>query len=126
MLRKNILSIILSTLCVSAAFAAEPTKQSSNIVVSNAQCKSVRLDWTAGDGTWRIVLVREGSAVNATPVDGVKYTSNNWFKYGSQIGTGNYVVFSNITNSVIIDSLKQNTTYHVAIFEHDGAMRRIT
>ncbi|MFN5251687.1 MAG: PKD domain-containing protein [Bacteroidota bacterium] len=121
MRRKNILSIILSSLFVTAAFGAEPTKQSSNIVVSNAQCKSVRLDWTAGDGAWRIVVVKEGSAVDAAPVDGVKYTSNNWFKYGTQMGTGNYVVFSNITTSVIIDSLKQNTTYHVAIYEHDGA-----
>ena len=47
------------------------------------------------------------------------YFFNTGYGLGANIG-GNYVVSNNITNSATIKGLKQNTTYHVAIFEHDG------
>lgn len=101
-------------------FAAEPTVPASKIVVSNTTCIEAGISWTNGDGTWRIVLVKEGSAVDAVPADGTKYTSNPSFGNGSQIGTGNYVCYSNLGNNFTLTNLKQNTTYHIAVFEHDG------
>lgn len=103
-----------------AAFAGEPTVQASKISVSQIQCKSARIDWVNGDGSWRIVLIKEASAVDANPVDGTKYTSSATMGSGSEIGTGNFVCFSNITNSFTVSGLKQNTKYYIAIYEHDG------
>jgi gliding motility-associated-like protein len=100
--------------------AAEPTVQASNITFSAIDCISASLYWTNGNGAWRIVIVKEASAVDGPPVDGVKYTSNPSFTNGSQIGTGNYVCYSNIGNGFSLTNLKQNTTYYVAVYEHDG------
>lgn len=101
-------------------FGIEPTTPASNIVVSNADCVSAQISWTNGNGAWRLVLVREASAVNGIPVDAVKYTSSPSFGGGSQIGSGNFVCYSNLGNSFTLTNLKQNTTYHIAVFEHDG------
>lgn len=110
----------MAALATRGLYAAEPTVPAKNIVVSNVDCISALISWTNGDGAWRLVLVKEASAVNATPVDAVKYTSSASFGGGSQIGTGNYVCYSNLGNSFTLTNLKQNTTYHVAVFEHDG------
>lgn len=100
--------------------AAEPTKAASNATAGTVTCNSAQITWTNGDGGWRIVVVKEGSAVNANPVDGNSYSAFANFGTGTQLGTGNYVCFNNITNNVTITNLKNNTTYHVAVFEHDG------
>lgn len=100
--------------------AAEPTVPASNVVVSNIDCVSALVSWTNGNGAWRLVIVKEASAVDGAPVDAVKYTSSPSFGGGSQIGTGNYVCYSNLSNSFTLTNLKQNTTYHIAVFEHDG------
>ncbi|MDA8896322.1 PKD domain-containing protein [Bacteroidia bacterium] len=84
-----------------------------------SKCDEINLSWINGDGDWRIILIKEGSAVNSVPTDGTNYFFNNSYGLGSNI-SGNYVVSNNITNNVTIKGLKQNTTYHVAIFEHDG------
>jgi gliding motility-associated-like protein len=98
---------------------AEPSTQSTMIKVGMSKCDEVNLSWTNGDGDWRIILIKEGSAVNSVPIDGTGYFFNNSYGLGANI-SGNFVVSNNITNNVTIKGLKQNTTYHVAIFEHDG------
>lgn len=100
---------------------AEPTTQASNVAVGNKRCDEVTLSWTNGDGSWRLILVRENSAVNGLPADNVTYFSNNSYGLGNNINGGNYVCFNNITNNFVLRGLKQNTTYHISIFEHDGA-----
>jgi hypothetical protein len=100
--------------------AAEPTKAASNASAGTVTCNTAQITWTNGDGGWRIVVVKEASAVNANPVDGNSYSAFANFGTGAQLGTGNFVCFNNITNNVTLTNLKTNTTYHVAVFEHDG------
>lgn len=98
-----------------------PTIQASNLNFTNVSGSSVTLNWTNGNGTRRIVLGRQGSAVNADPVNLTFYSGNSIFGNGSQIGTGNYAVYAGNGNSVTITNLQINTTYHFAVYESNGS-----
>ncbi|WP_223034177.1 MopE-related protein [Hanstruepera marina] len=97
-----------------------PTLQASfTSFVANAT--SMTLNFDSGDGSNRIVLAREGGAVNAEPIDGITYSANTSFPFGSQIGSGNYVVYNGSGNTVQVNNLQFGSTYHFAIFEYNGS-----
>ena len=100
--------------------AAEPTVPASNLQFGGLTCIAVNLTFTKGDGAWRTVVMKEGSPVDVMPSDGTKYTAFSAFGAGSHLGSGNYVVYDNIGNSVTITGLQPGTTYHFTVFEHDG------
>ena len=99
---KNILLILCVMLGLSSQLkAAEPTQAATNLKAGTITCNSAQLTWTSGNGAWRLVLVKEASAVDAVPADGSSYSANANFGSGGQLGTGNFAVFNNITNSEI-------------------------
>ena len=80
------------------------------------------INWNnTGDGTNRIVLVKAGSAVDSDPIDGTTYTASTVFGSGSEIGTGNRVVYTGTGASVSITGLSANTEYFVAVYEFNGS-----
>lgn len=81
---------------------------------------SIIINWTSGPGDGRIVVMKEGSAVNGTPADLSKYPSNTVFQNGSQIAAGEYVVYGGNGNSVTVTGLQANKTYHYSVFEYNG------
>ena len=87
---------------------------------SDVTTSSFTINWTSGNGTNRIVLVKAGSAVDSDPVNGTSYTASDLFGSGSQIGTGNYVVYNGTGYNVTVFNLDANTTYHVAVYEFSG------
>ena len=89
----------------------------ANTEVTN---NSFHINYTAGSGQKRMVVLREGSAVNAEPVDNVKYLDNSYFEAGDELGTGNFVVYNGEDNNMVITGLKAGTTYHYAIFEYNA------
>lgn len=111
----------LNVLLTASVYGAEPTTAATNLTAGTITCKTVQLTWTSGNGSWRIVLMKEASAVNASPSDNTSYLSNSIFGTGQELGAGNFVVFNNITNNCTVTGLKANTTYHITVFEHDGA-----
>jgi hypothetical protein len=100
--------------------ARTPTVQASNIVFSNIKANSVTIGITAGNGGRRLIVAREGSAVNASPTNLQGYSGSNSFGSGAQIGTGNYSVNNSSATSVNISNLKAGTTYHFAVYEYNG------
>lgn len=90
---------------------------------SSITTTSAAIGWTNGSGTGgRIVILRQGSAVNASPVSGTNYTDNATFGSGDQLGTGNFVVYDGSGNSSgTISGLLPSTTYHYSIFEYNSA-----
>jgi hypothetical protein len=101
--------------------AVRPTVQASNLAFNNLLCNSVILQWTNGNGTARIIVAKEGSATDYTPIDFEVYTPNKNFGLSTQFGVGNYIVYNtNGTNFIKVDSLKSGKTYHFTIFEHDN------
>jgi autotransporter-associated beta strand protein len=111
-----------ATVAVSGTgISAEPTVQASNLIFSSVGANSMTLTWTNGNGANRIVLAKATSAVDSNPVDGTSYTANAAFGSGTQIGTGNFVIFSGSGNSVTVTGLAGNTTYNFAVYEFNGS-----
>lgn len=102
-----------NTLC------AEPTTQASAITFSSVTASSMTVNWTRGGtpGDGVIVLAKSGSAVDADPTDATTYTANAAFGSGTQVGTGNYVVFLGSGTNVNVTGLTASTTYHFSVYE---------
>lgn len=113
-------TVSMTAISLNYDFPPPPTVQSTNLIFSNVTSNSFTINWTSGDGTNRLILMKAGSVVNSSPVDGSAYTASASFGNGSQIGSGNYVVYNGTGNSVNITNLDGNTTYHVAVFEFSG------
>jgi len=101
--------------------AVEPTTQASNITFTGITNSQITINWTVGSGTNSIVLIKSGSAINSPPVDATTYTASTVWNSGSQIGTGNYVVYTSTGNSVTVTGLSCTTTYHVAVYTFNGS-----
>jgi hypothetical protein len=100
--------------------ATAPTTAASGITTGNNYGTSINLSWTNGNGSHRLVVVKQGSAVDATPSDNSNFSPNTQFGSGTQIGTGNYAVFGGVGSSVTVTGLSLNTTYYVSVFEMNG------
>ncbi|CAG5079237.1 proprotein convertase P-domain-containing protein [Parvicella tangerina] len=100
----------------------DPTAQPTSVSFSSVTSTGFTVDWTGGNGTNSIVLVHEGSAVDADPVDGTSYTADNDFSgTPDEIGTGNFVVYNGTGASVSVTGLTPNVTYHVAVYEFNSS-----
>jgi hypothetical protein len=97
----------------SAAFnvlSSEPFTSASSIVVGTRTLNSIDISWTNGDGTERIVIAKEGGAVDELPADGTTYLPNPDFTLGENIGNGNIVVFAGVGSAVSITNLQPDNT----------------
>ncbi len=99
---------------------AKPTVPASAPVVSNREGNSVRFSWTAGDGARRLVVAREGSAVDFQPQDGQTYTANATWQSGQDLGNGQFVIHDGEQNAVTLTGLNPASSYHMAVFEYNG------
>jgi hypothetical protein len=101
--------------------STEPVVQASGITFTGVTTSAMNISWTKGSGTYSLVLVKESSAVDASPVDGISYNASDQFGSGSQLGTGNYVVYKGDGNNVNVSGLSAGVTYHVAVFSYNGS-----
>lgn len=96
-----------------------PTTQAHTFTAGTITNNSLQLQWTRGNGTSVLVVIREGEPVNTDPVSGTPYSADNTLPFtGSEIGTGNYVVYNSTGNTVTVEGLSSSTTYHFAIYEY--------
>lgn len=109
-----------STLTTNNATVSAPVTASSNAVVSTTG-SSMTLSWTNGSGSGRMVVVKKGSVVGASPVDLSVYPANALFKSGAQIAIDEYVVYSGSNNTVTITGLTGGQEYFYKIFEYNGS-----
>jgi hypothetical protein len=99
---------------------SSPTTQSSSMQFTNVIGNSMKLTWTKGNGAYRIVIAKAGSPVDAVPANFSSYNDNSAFGSGTQLGNGNYTVYSGTGNSVTMTGLQPGVTYHFAVFEFNG------
>ena len=105
-----------------SVIAAEPSTIGT-ITFGTTTSSSAVVNFTSGNGAKRILVVRQGSAVNSNPVDGTVYTASATFGSGAQLGTGNYVAYIGTGNTVTVNGLSASTTYHFAVYElNDGGV----
>lgn len=100
--------------------ATVPTTASSNPQFAGVEGNKLTLKWTSGNGEKRIVVMRQGSAVDFTPAPATSYTANAAFGSGTDLGGGQYVVHNSNGSSVDITNLLPATTYHFAVYEYNG------
>jgi len=95
----------------------QATALNSTVINSN----SISLSWIRGNGNAVLITAKQGTPVNAEPINGTLYTSDAGFGFGAQIGTGNYVVYKGADTSLNITGLIPENTYHFAIYEYNAA-----
>ncbi|GGB68937.1 hypothetical protein GCM10007424_06130 [Flavobacterium suaedae] len=103
------------------ALALEPATSATNVTFNNVGASAFTVNFTAGSGTNRLVVLKQGSAVTAIPTDGTSYTASATFGLGSDIGSASYVVYNGTASSVTVTGLTASTSYHVAVFEFNGS-----
>lgn len=82
-----------------------PTIGSSALIFPSRTAGSINLSWTNGDGSNRIVVCRQGSAVSAVHADNTSYAANAVYGSGAQISAGQFVVYNGSRSSVNVTGL---------------------
>ena len=80
---------------------------------------SLTVSWQAGNGSSRLLVAKEGSPVDAFPLDGTNYQANPFFGSGSDLGNGNFVVMNSGATSTIVTGLDPAKTYHFRLFDYN-------
>ena len=97
----------------------QPNQQATAFSSFGITDSSMNISWTRGNGNSVLVVARQGSAVNQNPDNGSLYTANAMFAGGTQLGTGNYVVYNGNGNSITLTSLMAGTAYYFAVYEYN-------
>jgi len=90
--------------------------------------EQIDLSWTNYSGAQSIwwdevlILAKSGSAVNGTPTgDGSSYTADSNFGSGTEIGTGNYVVYKGTGTNEDVTNLINGINYYFRAFVRYGS-----
>jgi hypothetical protein len=98
---------------------SDPSTPASSISFSSVTSNTANISWVNGDGGARLVVMRAGAPVAATPVDGQSYqASANFGDPNSALGSG-FVVYDGTGTNVSVTGLNPGNTYHVAVFEYN-------
>jgi len=97
-----------------------PTTQASSFSASGITDVQMNLAWSRGNGTGILVLAKELAPVDASPVNGTNYTANAAFGSGSEIGTGNFVVYKGTSTGLTVTSLMSGEAYYYSLYEFNS------
>jgi hypothetical protein len=104
------------------ATCSSPTIQGTAFTPSLVTTNSATIGLTRGNGNRVLIVGRAGVAVNEDPVSGTSYLASSIFGSGTQIGTGNFVVYDGLAFpniSVALTNLVASTVYHFAVYEYN-------
>ena len=97
-----------------------PTTAASAVSASGNINGTANLNWTNGNGSGRLVVLRELASPSQGPVNGVAYTANLSFGLGSDLGSGNFVVATgSVSGPLLVDNLIAGRSYVLSIYEHN-------
>ena len=103
-------NIVITT----SAMGDEPTQQAS-ITASEVTGSSMKINFTKGNGTGRLLVYSKGTAVTWLPVDGTPYLN-----LPKLLDTNVTAAYSGNAENVVITGLEAGETYHFAVFECNG------
>ncbi|MFK7925189.1 MAG: serine hydrolase [Bacteroidia bacterium] len=98
---------------------ASPLQNGKDIVFNGQGNTDLTVSWTNGDGTARLLIAKEGAAVDRFPLDGTIYLPNSIWAQGDDLGDANYVVYNGDGNSVSLSGLDPSKTYHFRLFDYN-------
>ncbi|WP_048825950.1 T9SS type A sorting domain-containing protein [Hymenobacter sp. DG25B] len=108
------------TVAPNPSLVAEPKTQGL-FTFGTVSGSTIQVNLVAGSGTRRLLVVREASAVNGDPQDGVAYKASARFGAGDVTQPGNYVVYSGNSASITVTNLTAGTAYYFALYEYNGS-----
>jgi hypothetical protein len=99
----------------------QPTGQATiESYTNNTSGDKMTVNWTRGNGTGGVLVVgRLTSAAPTDPVSGFSYTANAFFGSGTELGTGNFVVYNGTGSSVTVSGLSPATGYTFTCYEYN-------
>jgi len=112
----------LDDITISRTNPCNPTTQASSLNTSNITSENITVGWTRGNGNKVLVLAKKTSSALANPTNGVTYTANSVFGSGTQIGSGNFVVYDGnptTSGSVTVTELDMSTSYDFIVYEYN-------
>ena len=101
-----------------------PQTHASNLSADDIYGQRGTLSWDDGDGSSRIVIMREETEIDSQPEDDTAYEDNKnsgmaTFGAGEELGDGNYVVYNGDGSSVEVQGLDPDTEYYFSVFEYN-------
>lgn len=98
-----------------------PTLQASNVQITYKTTSGATISWTRGNGEGCIVVVHQLASPNVTPPSSTSanYTANATFGNGTNLGSGNYIVYEGTGSSVFISGLAANSLYYAYVYEYN-------
>lgn len=96
-----------------------PSIQTGGINFTAVGETSMTINWTNGNGSNRIVVMKQGSAVTGVPLNNTSYTANNIFGTGNTLNSDEYIVYNNQGTSVTVTNLVSGQAYYVSVFEYN-------
>lgn len=112
---------LVNALTGSFTTVGAPTTGSTNFTSSNLQGNQFSFSFTQGNGTQRLIVARQDLPVAWTPVNGVDYNVSSIFGNGDNLGSNTFAVGQTTGSGLTITGLTPATTYHIAVFEYNGA-----
>ncbi|MFY8019855.1 MAG: beta strand repeat-containing protein, partial [Bacteroidia bacterium] len=105
----------------------EPTSGASFQTSGPITNNSIIINFSGGNGSQCLIVMSSNSTITGLPADGTAYTANSIFGNGSQLNTGEYVIYAGpvLTGSVLVSNLFSGTTYSFKIFSFNGSGNEI-
>lgn len=97
-----------------------PDIHATDINFTNITDSSMSINWTNGSGENRIIVAKKGSLPDWTPTDNTTYTANSNFANGTELNSGNYIIYNGTGNSVNVANLLPGTEYFFVIYEYNN------
>ncbi len=96
-----------------------PSSPASSLTFSNITNKTIRLDWTNGDGEQRIVVGKKGDTLDGFPKDSVTYAADTIFGNGDMIPGGAVTLGNGTADSLEVGALTPGATYTFGVLEYN-------
>ncbi len=108
------------------AGGAPPSAASGLTLALNPDNVSMNLTWAPGtnsDGSQAtsMVILRAGAPVSEQPYFGFLSTADARFGFGTDLGSGNYVVYRAVGTNVTVTGLTPGTVYYAAVYSYSGS-----
>ncbi|MDD5361071.1 MAG: T9SS type A sorting domain-containing protein [Ignavibacteria bacterium] len=116
-------SALWTTFNNSISNCAAPTTQATQLKYSLLTTTSVSLNWTNGNGSKRMIFMKDGTGTVPNVADGFTYTGNNNFGSGTSDGGGWYCVYNGsavLAPATTITGLLSGHNYLTMVIEYNG------
>lgn len=98
-----------------------PTQNASNLNFTNLTPTSVTVNWTNGNGSSRLLLIKADGAVDSFPLDGTNYAANADYGAAPVLGGGVRVVYNGSGNTVNVTGLEAGKNYYFRVVEFNNS-----